>query len=437
MARIGTPHRPVFVAVCQTALQSINMKKLFFLIIAFVFLSTQSIEAQRIKRSTLCSVAKKSTNIGSIKIASTMGQNCISCSVLTNDENFVRQGFQQPPASKNDRPCGFDSGMEVEVLSTNCGTYFNFEYTGLGDPSTATFLWDFGEAATPQTSTELNPMEIAYSETGNKFVSLTIEGPEGCSETVSRIIQVTESAFAANILTEKETCFGDADGSVTLDIFNGTAPYNVAWGPGASEPQLTNLKAGNYPFTITDSEGCTWENIAIIDGPTEPLSIMTIAKVPESCSPESDGRIIISPQGGTTPYSIEWSNGKTGETIDSLSASAYTVIITDDHGCTVSGGYEIFELCKDADKILYDVLTPNNDGQNDIWVIEGIENYPNNVVQVYNRWGNMVWNQSSYTNDWDGLSNKGKKLPAGGYYYIVRLNDADNTTIGGSITILR
>lgn len=413
------------------------MKKLFLFLIVTTFIFYQPVDAQSIRRSTLCSVAKSSTSIGNIKVASTFGQNCVSCSVITNDDNFLRQGFQQPPNTAHERPCGFDSGMAAEFFDSNCGTYYNFEYLGLGDPSIASFLWDFGSDASPQTSTDLNPQNIVYSSTGNKFISLVVVGPNGCTETVNQVIQVMNPAFGAHTSITDETCFGDADGSIELEIFNGTAPYQIFWQNSSTETQLTNLKAGDFSFIISDSDGCIWESTATVGGPSAPLSIMTIAKEPESCDPASDGRIVINPQGGTSPYAINWSNGKSGEIIDSLAASAYTVTVTDDHGCTETGGFEIFELCKDGNNIVYNILTPNEDGQNDIWIIEGIENYPNNEVEIFNRWGTQVWSKYSYTNDWRGLGNNGKKLPAGGYYFIVRFNDENDTTIGGSITILR
>ena len=80
------------------------------------------------------------------------------------------------------------------------------------------------------------------------------------------------------------------------------------------------------------------------------------------------------------------------------------------------------------------VLTPNGDGLNDTWYIEGLDNYPDNVVRVYNRWGNLVYEKTKYDNSWDGTANagmiinKGVKLPVGTYYYVLDLGNGKHKT---------
>ncbi|MGX1931293.1 T9SS type B sorting domain-containing protein [Flagellimonas sp. 2504JD4-2] len=78
---------------------------------------------------------------------------------------------------------------------------------------------------------------------------------------------------------------------------------------------------------------------------------------------------------------------------------------------------------------VYNEFSPNGDGVNDVFKIDCISRYPNNVLQVYNRWGNIVYEQRSYNNDWDGTSNgraivqQGDQLPVGTYYYVLDLGD--------------
>ncbi|HPR33808.1 MAG TPA: gliding motility-associated C-terminal domain-containing protein, partial [Prolixibacteraceae bacterium] len=71
------------------------------------------------------------------------------------------------------------------------------------------------------------------------------------------------------------------------------------------------------------------------------------------------------------------------------------------------------------------VFTPNDDGYNDRYMIRNLERYPDNHFVVFNRWGNVVYEQSNYANDWDGQSNAkykvgGEPLPVGVYYYILK-----------------
>ena len=75
-------------------------------------------------------------------------------------------------------------------------------------------------------------------------------------------------------------------------------------------------------------------------------------------------------------------------------------------------------------------FSPNGDGINDLFVIRGIGNYPNNTFEIYNRWGNKLFSASPYQNTWDGKSTKGliggDDLPIGTYFYILNLGDGSD-----------
>ncbi len=78
------------------------------------------------------------------------------------------------------------------------------------------------------------------------------------------------------------------------------------------------------------------------------------------------------------------------------------------------------------------VMTPNGDGLNDLFEIDGLELYANSKVEVYDRWGNVVFSSDNYKNDWDGGD-----LPEGTYYYILEVDDPQETVHRGILTILR
>ena len=84
-------------------------------------------------------------------------------------------------------------------------------------------------------------------------------------------------------------------------------------------------------------------------------------------------------------------------------------------------------------------FSPNNDGINDLWIIENIELYPNNVVKVYNRLGSLVFEAKGYLNTWNGVadsgSSNGKKLPVGAYLYIIETNEIGIAPTQGWLTI--
>ncbi|WBX73326.1 gliding motility-associated C-terminal domain-containing protein [Tenacibaculum pacificus] len=85
---------------------------------------------------------------------------------------------------------------------------------------------------------------------------------------------------------------------------------------------------------------------------------------------------------------------------------------------------------------VYNIFTPNNDGGNDSFVISCIEKYPNNTLEIFNRWGNTVFKAKGYKNNWKGISNgrvniqKSKKLPVGTYYYVLDLGDNTEPKVG-------
>lgn len=88
---------------------------------------------------------------------------------------------------------------------------------------------------------------------------------------------------------------------------------------------------------------------------------------------------------------------------------------------------------------IYNTFSPNNDGINDTWTIEGIEKYPNSEVSIFTRWGQRVFFILGYNNEkaWDGTSN-GKKLESGTYFYTIDLKDPTNAEIiKGALNLIR
>ena len=84
-------------------------------------------------------------------------------------------------------------------------------------------------------------------------------------------------------------------------------------------------------------------------------------------------------------------------------------------------------------------FSPNNDGTNDIWILEGINQFPNTHVLIYNRWGQVVADIAGYSDfkAWDG-TNKGKQVSDGVYFYVIDFNDpARKEQLKGNVTIIR
>lgn len=117
-----------------------------------------------------------------------------------------------------------------------------------------------------------------------------------------------------------------------------------------------------------------------------------------------------------------------------LTSTLYVLDVTDSNGCVNSDSVMISVKPSVFNGMVSNLFTPNGDGINDSWYIEGIREFPNNEVFVFSVYGNPVFNQRSYSNDWQGTYD-GKELPDGTYYYIIRFED--NKVLKGSLDILR
>lgn len=92
-------------------------------------------------------------------------------------------------------------------------------------------------------------------------------------------------------------------------------------------------------------------------------------------------------------------------------------------------------------KCLIDIptgITVNGDGVNDLWILDGLNFFPDNEVFITNRWGEQVFDAAPYNNDWGGQYN-GKDLPQGTYYYLLIVADGNGneSKLTGSIHIIR
>jgi gliding motility-associated-like protein len=117
-------------------------------------------------------------------------------------------------------------------------------------------------------------------------------------------------------------------------------------------------------------------------------------------------------------------------------STLFTLTIIDENGCSTTDTAFITRI---PTIVFFNGITPNGDGKNDDWTIANIDLFPNNQVEIYNRWGDLLLQQAPYNNSipWTGLY-KNEELPVGTYYYIINLNDPQFPDVfTGPITILR
>lgn len=148
------------------------------------------------------------------------------------------------------------------------------------------------------------------------------------------------------VLTVEElnavSCNAGSDGSITVSAQGGTPDYSYQWSNGASGASLQNITAGNYTVTLTDTNGCTLEQLITVEEPAQLIIIEEeISSV--SCNGGVDGAITVSAQGGTPSYSFFWSDGSNGATLQNVAAGDYTVTVSDAQGCTSSSSIAVTE----------------------------------------------------------------------------------------------
>jgi len=194
--------------------------------------------------------------------------------------------------------------------------------------------------------------------------------------------------------------------------------------------------AGIYDFSFTIGEviiaTVASSNYALTQGMHQPpgtgLISFEIQISDATCPTASDGSATISNIAGCSPpYSIFWSTGDQGQSVNRLLPGTYTVLVQSSQ-CSrliefeVGSGPE--EFCQLQ---FFNAFSPNGDGTNDVWEIENIAlpEFADNSVEIFNRWGQVVWNGSGYNNSdivWNGKSSSGNLLPDGTYFYLATVN---------------
>lgn len=114
--------------------------------------------------------------------------------------------------------------------------------------------------------------------------------------------------------------------------------------------------------------------------------------------------------------------------------TTFTLSIVDNNGCISYDTVRVIVIPSEQ-LFFYNTFSPNNDGNNDTWFIGNIEKFPKNRLDIYNRYGQLMFTKTGYSGEWDGKY-FGAELPAGTYFYILDTN-SDAGKYKGSVTIIR
>jgi hypothetical protein len=204
------------------------------------------------------------------------------------------------------------------VLCNN-GTTGDVTLAVIGGVSPYTFAWS--NSATTQ--------DISNLAAGTYSVIITDDN--GCTQTASATV-TQPNAMAATTTVTDVLCNNGTTGDVTLAVNGGVSPYTFAWSNSATTQNISGVGAGTYSVMITDDNGCTQTASATVTQPNAIAATSTITDV--LCNNGTNGDVTLAVNGGVSPYTFAWSNSATTQDISNLAAGTYSVIITDDNGCT-------------------------------------------------------------------------------------------------------
>jgi gliding motility-associated-like protein len=242
--------------------------------------------------------------------------------------------------------------------------------------------------------------------------------------------------------TDTTVCAGAPVPLIAVASSGATYAWTPASGLSATNianPTATNVS--NATYTVTASlNACT---------KSQPVNIFIKPNPIVNAGPDQTiligNQVTLLGSSTTAAQSIAWTplvgliSGATtfNPIVAPIITTKYTMTVKDVNGCTAvdDANVVVIPMCL---KVM-EAFTPNADGQNDVWRVTTTDPCTTNIaVSVFNRYGNTVYKNNNYQNDWNG-SYEGKLLPDGTYYYFIRYTLIDGKTVAlkGSVTILR
>jgi gliding motility-associated-like protein len=313
------------------------------------------------------------------------------------------------------------ASFEADPISTCNGYGAQFTNTST---ATTTLIWDFGDGGS---SGQPNPLH-SYDAPGIYDVWLIITDDVcGGSDSVMFAVDIPPATIEYELSSPVYFCEG------STAILNAGQGYNTyAWSNGSNAQMISVDEPGEYSVTV--SEGfCTGTStiqvllapeMAKMDDAFGCPGIETILEVPFETS------------------NITWSTGEDTTAIVVTRTGTYWYTAIDPYGCTAQDTVEVRVIpVEEARAIIPNVFSPNNDGHNDTFMVEGIT-LQDFHMEVFNRWGQMVFSSSNPANGWNGgLDNSPDRTPEGTYFYVISFKDVcsnePRTTHQGHVTLLR
>lgn len=302
------------------------------------------------------------------------------------------------------------SGLTLSLShSDEMGFQFNDgTATALASNGQAAYSYQWNNGATSSTVSNLTP--------GMYSVTLTDQAACQVMDSVE-ILAYDCSILSISTSKTDQSVFGLNNGTATVNILSGVAPYTFLWNTGASSQSINNLAPGNYAVIVISADDCLKTASVYINAIDCNGVLANYTVNDESCFGESDGSIVPNVIGGQSPYTYNWNTGATSSILGGQAAGTYYLTITDNVGCSITDTLTINgqSSALTATVQITDVSTINGmDGAIDLTVIGGTAPYT------------YFWSTGATSEDISNLS-------VGTYWVIV--NDAFNCSFTGTYTV--
>lgn len=227
---------------------------------------------------------------------------------------------------------GFDYQLSVEtsVIHNRCksDSTGSISLTTINGQGPFGFSWSTGDST------------AAVQGLHAGLYSVTVTDQAGCLSMLTIPVDEPSSSMVLAAELTPVSCRGDSTGRAEIIIDGAQGPVSVSWNNGASGHVLSGVKAGSYTASVIDSAGCSVTVSVQIDEPVHGIGIASMV-TDVACAGDSSGTIEVTPLGGNAPYSIQWSDGRSGSTILNLMAGVYHALVTDSSGCSTTQSFVV------------------------------------------------------------------------------------------------
>lgn len=322
-------------------------------------------------------------------------------------------------------------------------TFTNLSTISDGTQSRFSYLWSFSDPNNTSHSSQKDGVH-AFSTTGPFSIKLVVTSGDGCVDSASKLLATVYPQPKANFtVSPADSCLGGT--FVFADKSNGLTGSILTWNwkfgdgtvSGSQNPtrKYTSAQTFNVSLVITNQQGC-FSDTAIKNVVVHSYPIVNAG--PDQYVLEGGSTVLnATAYGNNLQYRwtpATWLDNPTILKPVSTPADdiSYRLTVTGTGGCT---NYDDVFIKLLKAPTIPNAFSPNGDGINDVWLIKYLESYPGCTVQVFNRYGSIVFESNGYARPWDGTMN-GSPLPVGVYYYIINPKNG-RKPYTGNVTILR